>query len=81
MTRSVRRTLVLLLLVVAAIFLLVIYQQMSMQAREPEPAPDLSAMNTFVYEEPRELTEFTLTSEQGEEMTRQDLRGRWTSCL
>ena len=78
MTRSVRRTLVLLLLVVAAIFSLVIYQQMSMQAREPEPAPDLSAMNTFVYEEPRELAEFTLTSEQGEEMTRQDLRGRWT---
>src|SRR5690554_4616906 len=78
MIRSVRRTLVLLLIIIAAVFSLVIYQQLDRQAQESEPAPDLSATNTFVYDEPRPLAEFTLTSEQGEPVTREDLQGRWT---
>lgn len=78
MDRSVRRTLVLLLLVVAAIFSLVVFQQMRAVDQEPEPAPDLSDINTFVYEEPRELADFTLTGEDGDPVSREDLRGRWT---
>ncbi len=78
MIGSVRRTLVLLLIIVALIFALVIYQQVNRQTQELQPAPDLSAMNTFVYDEPRTLAEFTLTSEQGDVVTRDDLKGRWT---
>lgn len=78
MERSVRRTLVVLLIVVALVFALVIYQQLQVRDQEPEPAPDLSAINTFVYDEPRPLAEFTLTGEDGGEVTHQDLRGRWT---
>lgn len=78
MDRSIRRTLVILLLVVGLIFGFVVFQQMESQDQEPEPAPDLSAMNTFVYGEPRELADFTLTSEEGETMTRQNLEGQWT---
>ena len=78
MDRSVRRTLVILLLVVALIFGFVIVQQLQSRDREPEPAPDLSAMSTFVYDEPRELVAFSLTSEEGKTMTRQDLEGQWT---
>ncbi|MFC4257555.1 SCO family protein [Marinobacter lacisalsi] len=78
MDRSVRRTLVILLLVVALIFGFVVVQQMKPLEQEPEPAPDLSAMNTYVHDEARPLAEFTLTGEDGEEVTRQDLRGRWT---
>ncbi|MFL1404802.1 SCO family protein [Marinobacter sp. M1N3S26] len=78
MDRSVRRTLLILLLIVFLIFGFVIFQQMDNRSQEPEPAPDLSAINTFVYDEPRELADFTLTTEEGDEMTRQDLQGRWT---
>jgi protein SCO1/2 len=78
MDRSVRRTLVILLLGVALIFGFVVFQQMQSRDQEPEPAPDLSAMNTFVYDEPRELVDFDLISEQGAPMTRQDLEGQWT---
>ncbi|GGY60772.1 SCO family protein [Marinobacter zhanjiangensis] len=78
MDRSIRRTLVILLLVVALIFGFVVFQQMESQDQEPEPAPDLSAMNTFVYDKPRELADFTLTSEEGGTMTRQSLEGQWT---
>lgn len=78
MDRSVRRTLVILLLIVALIFGFVVVQQMKPREQKPEPAPDLSAMNTYVHEEARALAEFTLTGEDGEEVTQQDLQGRWT---
>lgn len=45
---------------------------------EPQPAPDLAEMNTYVYDPPRPLAEFTLTDENGETVTRESLRGRWT---
>lgn len=78
MDRSIRRTLLILLLIVFLIFGFVIFQQMDGRSQEPEPAPDLSAINTFVYDEPRKLVDFTLTTEEGDEMTRKDLEGRWT---
>ena len=77
MDRSVRRTLVILLLVVALIFGFVIVQQMK-PLDQPEAAPDLSSLNTFVYENPRELTDFSLTNEEGQTTTRQHLEGQWT---
>ncbi|SFR65879.1 protein SCO1/2 [Marinobacter daqiaonensis] len=78
MNRSVRRTLVLLLLVVALIFGLVVSQQMRTASEEPPPAPDLSALNTYVYNEPRTLTPFSLTGDTGETVTLEDLKGGWT---
>lgn len=78
MNRSIRRTLVILLLLVALIFGFVIVQQMKSLDQEPAPAPDLSAMNTYVHDEARPLAEFTLTGEDGEDVTHQDLQGRWT---
>lgn len=78
MDRSVRRTLLLLLLVVALIVGVVVAQQFRATQQEPQPAPDLSEINTYVYDEPRELPDFSLTGETGETVTREDLRGRWT---
>jgi len=78
MSGSVRTTLVVLLLVVAGIFSFVLYRQMHLASAEPEPAPDLAEYNAYVYTEARPLAEFTLTDEQGEPTTREDLKGRWT---
>lgn len=77
MDRSIRRTLLILLLIVALIFGFVIVQQMQPLDQEPEPAPDLSALNTYVHDNARPLAEFTLTGEDGEEVTQRDLQGRW----
>jgi len=71
-------TLVVLLLVVASIFAFVVYRQMNLASEDVSPAPDLAEYNAYVYEEPRPLAEFSLTNEQGETTTREDLKGRWT---
>lgn len=79
MNRSVQITLVVLVLAVVLIFGLVVGQQVfQVGSVEPAPAPDLTEMNTYVYDQPRPLTEFTLTDENGETVTRESLRGRWT---
>ena len=78
MNRSIRMTLVVLLLVVASIFAFVVYRQMSLASEDVSPPPDLAEYNAYVYEEPRPLAEFSLTNEQGETTTREDLEGRWT---
>lgn len=78
MNRSIRMTLVVLLLVVASIFSFVVYRQMHLASEEATPAPDLAEYNAYVYEEPRPLAEFSLTNENGETTTREDLEGRWT---
>lgn len=79
MNRSVKLTLFVLLLFVVLVFGLVIGQQVfSVGDGEPEPAPDLAEMNTYVYEQPRPLIEFSLTNENGETVTRESLQGRWT---
>src|SRR5690554_3225514 len=78
MGRSLRITLFVLLLLVVLIFGLTVGRQVFLGSSEPAPAPDLSQYNTYVYDQPRELAEFTLTNEQGETVTRDSLKGRWT---
>lgn len=79
MNRSVQVTLFVLFLLVVLIFGLVVGRQVFLvDSGEPVPAPDLADMNTYVYDQPRQLTEFTLTNENGETVTRESLRGRWT---
>lgn len=78
MGRSLRITLFVLLLLVVLIFGLTVGRQVFLSSSEPAPAPDLSQYNTYVYDQPRELAEFTLTNEQGEPVTRDSLKGRWT---
>ncbi|MEE3117795.1 MAG: SCO family protein [Pseudomonadota bacterium] len=76
---SIRLTLFCLLLVVVLIFGLVVGRQVFLVGnQEPIPAPDLRDFNTYVYDDPRPLTEFTLTNEAGETVTRESLKGRWT---
>lgn len=79
MDRSIRLTLVVLLLVVALIMGLVVGRQVFMvENTEPSPAPELSEINTYVYDEGRELADFELVNEQGETVTRESLKGKWT---
>ncbi|MDK9558390.1 SCO family protein [Marinobacter sp. M216] len=79
MNSSIRLTLFLLLLLVILIFGLVIGRQVYLVGdQQPEPAPELVELNTYVYDQPRELVEFTLTNEKGETVTRESLKGRWT---
>ena len=79
MNRSVQVTLFALFLLVVLIFGLVVGRQVFLvDGGEPTPAPDLAEMNTYVYDQPRPLAEFTLTNENGETVTRESLRGRWT---
>ncbi len=79
MNRSIRLTLFVLLLLIVLIFGLVIGRQVFLVGgQEPEPAPQLADLNTYVYDQPRELVEFTLTDENGDTVTRESLRGRWT---
>ncbi|MBW4935100.1 SCO family protein [Marinobacter sp. F4206] len=79
MNRSIRLTLFSLLMLVVLIFGLVIGRQVYLVGgQEPEPAPELAELNTYVYDQPRELAEFSLTNEKGETVTRESLRGRWT---
>ncbi|WP_323750033.1 SCO family protein [Marinobacter sp.] len=78
MGHALRITLIVLFLVVALIFGLTVGRQVFQASGEPTPAPDLSEYNTYVYDQPRELTAFTLTNEQGETVTREGLKGRWT---
>lgn len=79
MNGSIRLTVVALLLIVLLIFGLVVGRQVVLegdqQATEP---PDLTELNTYVYEESRPLAEFELRNEQGETVTRESLKGRWT---
>src|SRR5690554_1884635 len=79
MTRSIRTTVIILVVLVALIFLSVIGRYVLLSAsKEIKPAPDLSELNTYVYDEPRKLVEFILTNERGETATRDSLKGRWT---
>lgn len=79
MDRSIRLTLIVLLLVVALIMGLVVGRQVfTVENTEPSPAPELSEINTYVYDDGRELAEFELVNEQGETVTRESLKGKWT---
>lgn len=79
MNRSIRLTLIILLLVVVLIFGLVVGRQMYLAGdRAPTPAPELAELNTYVYDQGRPLPEFELLDENGDTVTRDDLKGRWT---
>lgn len=79
MTRSLRLTLAVLFLVVILVFGLVIGRQTFLAGpQEPTPAPELSDINTYVYDKPRPLADFGLLDEQGEPFTPEDLKGHWT---
>ena len=79
MGRSLKVTLLVLLMVVMLVFGLTVGRQVFWSdTSAPVPAPNLSQYNTYVYEQPRQLADFTLTNEQGETVTREDLKGRWT---
>lgn len=79
MDRSIRLTLILLLLVVVLIFGLVVGRQVLLVGNdEPAPAPELSEINAYVYDQGRELANFELVNEQGETVTHESLRGKWT---
>ncbi|OZB15978.1 MAG: electron transporter SenC, partial [Marinobacter sp. 34-60-7] len=78
MARSLKITLVVLLLVVGLVFGLTFGRQVFLVGNaEPAPAPDLSEFNAYVYEQPRPLTEFNLSNEEGEPVTRDSFQGRW----
>ncbi|MEX2476091.1 SCO family protein [Marinobacter sp.] len=79
MNGSIRLTLIILLLVVMLVFGLVVARQVFVEGdQEPTPAPELAELNAYVYEQGRPLADFELLNEQGETVTRDDLKGRWT---
>lgn len=79
MGRSLKITLLVLLMAVMLVFGLTVGRQVFWSdTSAPVPAPNLSQYNAYVYDQPRQLAEFTLTNEQGETVTREDLKGRWT---
>ncbi|MBL3556279.1 MULTISPECIES: SCO family protein [Marinobacter] len=79
MDRSIRLTLITLLLVIVLIFGLVVGRQVLLVGNdEPAPAPELSEINTYVYDQGREIAEFELVNEQGDTVTRESLKGKWT---
>lgn len=79
MNRSIRLTLIILLLIVVLIFGLVVGRQVFLGGeQEPTPAPELAELNTYVYDQGRSLPEFELKNENGDAVTRDSLKGRWT---
>ncbi len=79
MNGSIRLTLAVMLLVVILIFGFVIGRQTFLAGpQEPTPAPDLSSIGTYVYDQPRPLTDFRLLDENGKSFTPDDLKGHWT---
>jgi len=78
MNRSIRLTLISLLAVVGLIFGGGVLNQVNERTQEPEPAPELSDVGVYVYDEPKELYDFSLTNQQGRTVTPSNLEGRWT---
>lgn len=79
MNGSIRLTLIILLLVVMLVFGLVVGRQVfTVGEQEPAPAPELTELNAYVYDIGRPLPEFELLNEQGDTVTRESLKGRWT---
>lgn len=78
--QSIRRTVIVLALVAVGILGMVIARQMLLvpQAAEAPPAPELSALNTFVYDEGRPLAAFQLINEKGQTVSNAMLKGHWT---
>mgnify|MGYP005841139643 CR=1 FL=1 len=79
MSRSLGITLSVLLLMVILIFGVTIGRQMNpVEPKVESPAPDLSSINAYVYEQPRPIADFSLKNEQGKPFGPDDLKGHWT---
>lgn len=79
MNRSIRTTVIILVLIVGLVFAFAITRQAWVdQQAASAPAPDLSELHTYVYDHGRPLADYTLTDENGETATPQDLQGHWT---
>ncbi len=79
MNRSIRTTVIILVLIVVLVFGFAIVRQAWVdQQTASAPAPDLSALHTYVYDQGRPLADYTLTDEHGKTATVQDLKGHWT---
>lgn len=78
MKGSVRLTVFILLLVVVLVFGLVVARQMLSGESQPAEPPELSDINTYVYDQARPLSDFELVNEAGETVTGASLRGHWT---
>ncbi len=79
MSPAIRRTLIILVLVVGLVFGVVIGRQtLHSEDVANQPAPKLTELNTYVYDQPRPLADFQLQAASGETRTAADLKGRWT---
>jgi len=79
MSRSLGLTLAALFLLIILLFGLTIGRQLfPVEPEEPTPAPQLSSINAYVYDQPRPLADFLLQDEQGAAFTPEDLKGHWT---
>lgn len=79
MSPAIRNTLIILMFMIVTVFGLVIGKQVFSNAgNEPAPPPELSEMNTFVYDQGQPLADFQLFTEAGEPIDRDGLKGHWT---
>jgi len=78
MTRQIRTTVILLALAIVAVFGLSIARYWLAEPAPIEQPPDLASANIYVYGQPRPVIEFELTDENGQTVTRENLRGHWT---
>ncbi|OEY66168.1 SCO family protein [Marinobacter sp. X15-166B] len=79
MSPAIRNTLITLIVIVLVVFGLVIGKQVfGVAGHAPVAPPELSEMNTFVYDQGRPLAGFQLVNEAGEPVDRDWLQGHWT---
>lgn len=80
--RNIAVTVVLLLLVALGVMAFAMYQQWRASQGELEgstgKAPEVSADNVYLYDDPRQIQSFSLLNEQGEEVDNSMLEGQWT---
>lgn len=79
MNRSIRTTVIILVLIVVLVFGFAIVRQAWVdQQAASAPAPDLSGLHTYVYDQGQPLADYSLTDENGDTATPGDLKGHWT---
>jgi protein SCO1/2 len=78
--KRIRLTVLGLFLLVGLVVALVLMRQMlwAPGAREVPPPPDLTDINTYVYDPGQPVASFELTDETGATVTNADFKGRWT---
>ena len=78
--RNIYITAVILVMLVAGVMGLAIYQQWRVSQGElgMEEPPDVSEYNAYIYDEPRDIRDFSLTDEQGDSVDSSMFEGQWT---